>query len=144
MNLLYDENTENCLQEPVMMQEVILVDGILTARIPVSLKEMSENGKEAYYPYEDRPEMIFADDTGECQMTFQMIQPPPTSTNRVKRAASAVRSNVSRTRFRVALRATLPAVLTAFLGILRGHLLRRGSASWTVHRPAWLRRRSRL
>lgn len=73
MNLLYDENTENCLQEPVMMQEVILADGILTARIPVSLKEMSEKGKEAYYPYEDRPEMIFADDTGECQMTFQMI-----------------------------------------------------------------------
>ncbi|MTK07536.1 MAG: hypothetical protein F8N38_10665 [Hungatella sp.] len=73
MNLLYDENTENCLQEPVLMQEIKLVDGILTARIPVLLKEMSDNGKEAYYPYEDRPDMIFADDTGGCQMTFQMI-----------------------------------------------------------------------
>ena len=66
MNLLYDENTEGCLQEPVLMQEIKLVNGILTARIPVLLKEMSDNGKEAYYPYEDRPEMIFADDTGEC------------------------------------------------------------------------------
>lgn len=73
MNLLFDEKTEGCLQEPVMIQEVVLVDGILSASIPISLKEMSENGKEAYYPYEGRPEMIFADDTGECQMTFQMI-----------------------------------------------------------------------
>jgi hypothetical protein len=73
MNLLYDENTEGCLQEPVIMQEVVLVDGTLTARIPISLKEMSEEGKEAYYPYEDRPDVIFADDTGKNHMTFQMI-----------------------------------------------------------------------
>lgn len=94
MNLLYDENTEGCLQEPVMMQEVILVGGILTARIPVLLKEMSDNGKEAYYPYEDRPEMIFADDTGECQMTFQMID-KELGPDETGIAAEAVREYIS-------------------------------------------------
>jgi hypothetical protein len=94
MNLLYDENTEGCLQEPVMMQEVVLIDGILTARIPISLKEMSEDGKEAYYPYEDRPEMILSDDTGECQMTFQMID-KKLGPDETGIAAEAVREYIS-------------------------------------------------
>jgi hypothetical protein len=77
-----------------MMQEVVLVDGILTARIPVSLKEMSENGKEAYYPYEDRPEMIFADDTGKNHMTFQMID-KKLGPDETGIAAEAVREYIS-------------------------------------------------
>jgi hypothetical protein len=77
-----------------MMQEVVLVDGILTARIPVSLKEMSENGKEAYYPYEDCPEMIFADNTGKNHMTIQMID-KKLGPDETGIAAEAVREYIS-------------------------------------------------
>ncbi len=95
MNILYDSDTEGCIQEAVVMERILLADGILSAEISADLKEMPENMKEIFYPYEDRPEMILADADGKNQMTFQRID-KKLSMEETRNAAEAVREYISR------------------------------------------------
>lgn len=73
MNILFDQDTEGCLQERVTLEWIVLNNGILLAEIPAELKQMPEIMKEMFYPYDKSPEMILADADGKSQMTFQRI-----------------------------------------------------------------------
>jgi hypothetical protein len=95
MNILYDSDTEGCIQEAVVMERIMLADGILSAEIPADLKQMTENMKEMFYPYEDRPDMILADADGKNQMTFQRID-KKLGKEETRNAAEAVREYISR------------------------------------------------
>lgn len=95
MNILYDFDTEGCIQEAVVMERIMLADGFLSAEIPADLKQMTENMKEMFYPYEDRPEMILADDDGKNHMTFQRID-KKLAMEETRNAAEAVREYISR------------------------------------------------
>lgn len=95
MNILYDSDTEGCIQEAVIMERIVLADGILSAEIPADLKEMPESMKEMFYPYEDRPETILADEDGKNQMTFQRMD-KKLGMEETRNAAEAVREYISR------------------------------------------------
>lgn len=95
MNILFDSDTEGCIQEAVVMERIVLADGILSAEIPVDLKQMPENMKEMFYPYEDRPEMILADADGKNQMTFQRIN-KKLGMEDTRKAAESVMEYISR------------------------------------------------
>jgi hypothetical protein len=94
MNILYDPDTEGCLQEQVIMERIVLADAMLSAEIPAELKQMHESMKDMLYPYEDRPELIFSDSDGKNQMTFQLIQ-KKLGQEETRKAAEAVREYIS-------------------------------------------------
>ncbi|MFW6677043.1 hypothetical protein ACOAOT_05215 [Lacrimispora sp. AGF001] len=94
MNILYDPDTEGCLQEQVTMERITLADAMLSAEIPAELKQMPESMKDMLYPYEDRPEMIFSDVDGKNQMTFQLID-KNLGQEETRKAAEAVREYIS-------------------------------------------------
>lgn len=94
MNILYDESTDGCLQEQVIMERIVLADGRLSAEIPAELKQMPESMKEMLYPYEGRPEMIFSDVDEKNQMTFQLID-KKLGPEETRKAAEAVREYIS-------------------------------------------------
>lgn len=94
MSILYDESTDGCLQEQVIMERIVIADGVLTAEIPAELKQMPENMKEMFYPYEDRPEVILSDADGKSQMTFQLLN-KILGAEEAGKAAEAVREYIS-------------------------------------------------
>lgn len=95
MSILYDSDTEGCIQEAVVMKRIVLADGFLSAEISADLKQMTEHMKEMFYPYEDRPELILADDDGKNHMTFQRIDKKLVM-EETRNAAEAVREYISR------------------------------------------------
>ena len=94
MSILFDEDTDGCFQGQVMMQRIVIADGILTAEIPSELKQMPVSMKETFYPYEDRPVMIVSDADGKSQMTFQLLD-KKLGTEETGKAAEAVREYIS-------------------------------------------------
>lgn len=94
MNILYDPDTEGCIQEQVIMERITLADAMLSAEIPAELKQMTESLKDMLYPYEERPEMIFSDAAGKNQMTFQLIH-KNLGQEETRKAAEAVREYIS-------------------------------------------------
>ncbi|WP_156882374.1 hypothetical protein [Lacrimispora indolis] len=94
MNILYDQDTEGCLQERVTLEWIVLDNGTLSAEIPAELKQMPEIMKEMFYPYDKRPEMILADTDGKNQMTFQRID-KKLRPEETRKAAEAVREYIS-------------------------------------------------
>ncbi|WP_313152239.1 hypothetical protein [Lacrimispora sp.] len=95
MNILYNQDTEGCIQEAVILEWIVLAGGILTAEILAELMQMPEGMKEAFYPYEERPEMILADDHGKSHMTFQLLD-KKLNPEETGKAAEAVREYISR------------------------------------------------
>lgn len=94
MKVLYEQSAKGSFQEQIVLERIVLEDGILTAEIPVELKQMPEDMIEAFYPYEGRPERIYADADGKSQMTFQLIDKKLTP-DEVGKAAEAVREYIS-------------------------------------------------
>ena len=74
---------------------VELIEGCLVGQFPEELQPMSMDMREMYYPYNERPAMIWADTSGKIQVTFQAIEkkmtPPETAS-----AAEAIREYTER------------------------------------------------
>lgn len=74
MKVLYEQDTDGCIQETVMVEEMILAEGLLAAELPVQLSVMPEDMREEYYPYDNRPLMLLANSNGSIQMSIQMLE----------------------------------------------------------------------
>lgn len=95
MRVLYEQGTEGCIQETVVVEKIVLADGLLEAELPIQLSIMQEAMREMYYPYEKRTEILLADTDGSIQMTFQMTAQRMIR-NETGGAAEAVRGCVDR------------------------------------------------
>ena len=74
VNILYSQNIKGCHQDAILVHPIVVIENILTADLPQELNMMSEELKDSFYPYEDRPSVILSDSQGNVQMTFQIFE----------------------------------------------------------------------
>ncbi len=68
---IFSEDEKGCSQTTVILKRVSLYDGALDMLLPEDMEEMAEAWREVYYPYKERPEIIWWRPDGRVQMTFQ-------------------------------------------------------------------------
>ena len=95
MKVLYEQDTEGCIQETVIVEEKVLAEGLLAAELPAQLSIMPEAMRDMYYPYDNRPLMLLADADGSFHMTLQIIE-QKLAPDETGSAAEAVRNCVER------------------------------------------------
>ena len=71
--IVFYPTEENCSQDGIELKKINIFDNKLTVEIPSEMKEMTEENKNNYYPYENRPEVILCGEQGSVQITFQKM-----------------------------------------------------------------------
>lgn len=94
MGILHKPDTKGCIQETVILREIVLAGGHFRAEIPVELQPMPESMRGMFYPYEELPDTILSDEHGRNQMTFQLLD-KAVGQEETGKAAEAVREYMS-------------------------------------------------
>lgn len=70
MQTLFYEDTKGCSQDTVITAQREFLEGKLNIELPAELKEMDDERRAEFYPYEERPDFIFEDEEKLVQLTL--------------------------------------------------------------------------
>lgn len=73
MQTLFYEDTKGCSQDTVITAQREFSEGKLKIELPAELKEMDDERRAEFYPYEERPDLIFEDEEKLVQVTLQFF-----------------------------------------------------------------------
>ena len=73
MKILFDKETEGCVQDLVQVISWELLGGDIQLELPQGFQEMTPERRSEFYPYENRPEIILEDMESEVQITLQFL-----------------------------------------------------------------------
>lgn len=73
MKILFDKETEGCVQDLVQVISWKPLGGDIQMELPEGFHEMTRERKSEFYPYENRPENILEDMESQTQITLQFL-----------------------------------------------------------------------
>lgn len=73
MGLLFDQETEGCVQDSVRVFQWTEPGGRLSLELLEGFHDLSGEKREEHYPFDDRPEIILEDTANDVQLTLQFL-----------------------------------------------------------------------